>query len=347
MPVTVVVGGQYGSEGKGKVAHYLAKEMNASVAIRCGGSNSGHTVIDPNGNPIIFRQLPTASILPDIICVLCAGSYIDPQVLLSEIETAGLTPARLYIDPNAVIITPAMRELEAKSGLIGSIASTGSGTGEAVIHRIRRRRDLAFGKDVPELRPYISDTKAFLRKELLKNRRIILEGTQGFGLSLLHSKHYPYVTSRDTTAAGFIAEAGLSPFDVDDIVLTIRAFPIRVGGSSGPLEFETSWGTIARESGSDSYFSETTSVTKNLRRVGRFDPDIVNLSIQSNRPTRIVLNHLDYVDISCAGKQAPSEKIKAFIASVEFPIKKRIDYLGFSPDVLIPRKLDIKRAFNL
>ena len=134
-----------------------------------------------------------------------------------------------------------MRELEAKSGLIGSIASTGSGTGEAVIHRIRRRRDLAFGKDVPELRPYISDTKAFLRKELLKNRRIILEGTQGFGLSLLHSKHYPYVTSRDTTAAGFIAEAGLSPFDVDDIVLTIRAFPIRVGGSSGPLEFETSW----------------------------------------------------------------------------------------------------------
>ena len=72
MPITVVVGGQYGSEGKGKVAHFLAREMEASVAIRCGGPNSGHTVIDPHGNPIVFQQLLTASILPNPLCwLLC------------------------------------------------------------------------------------------------------------------------------------------------------------------------------------------------------------------------------------------------------------------------------------
>jgi adenylosuccinate synthase len=110
MPVTVVVGGQFGSEGKGKVAHYLAKEMNASVAIRCGGPNSGHTVIDSDGNPIVFQQLPTASILPDISIVLCAGMYIDLDILYKEIEIAKLSQDRLLIDPNAVIITPEIKE---------------------------------------------------------------------------------------------------------------------------------------------------------------------------------------------------------------------------------------------
>ena len=69
MPVTVIVGGQFGSEGKGKVAHFFAREMGACAAIRVGGPNSGHTVISEKG-PIIFKQLPTAAILPDVQCVL-------------------------------------------------------------------------------------------------------------------------------------------------------------------------------------------------------------------------------------------------------------------------------------
>jgi adenylosuccinate synthase len=81
MPVTVVVGGQFGSEGKGKVAHFLAQETGASVAVRVGGSNSGHTVIDQSDTPIIFQQLPTAAILPNVTCVIGAGSYINPEIL--------------------------------------------------------------------------------------------------------------------------------------------------------------------------------------------------------------------------------------------------------------------------
>jgi adenylosuccinate synthase len=92
MPVTVVVGGQFGSEGKGKVAHYLARELGATAAVRVGGPNSGHTVVGPEGRKIIFRQLPTASILPDIVCVLPAGSYVDKEVLFREVRLTGLGP---------------------------------------------------------------------------------------------------------------------------------------------------------------------------------------------------------------------------------------------------------------
>ncbi|HEU4441008.1 MAG TPA: adenylosuccinate synthetase, partial [Burkholderiales bacterium] len=60
---------------------------------------------------------------------------------------------------------------------------------------------------------------ALLRENLERGDRVVLEGTQGFGLSLLHSGTYPFCTSRDTTASGFISEAGLSPFDVDQIVM--------------------------------------------------------------------------------------------------------------------------------
>ena len=88
MPVTVVVGGQFGSEGKGKVAHFFAQQQHASVAVRVGGSNSGHTVLDSSGTPIIFQQLPTAAILPKIQCVISAGSYIlDVQVFKLWLDT--------------------------------------------------------------------------------------------------------------------------------------------------------------------------------------------------------------------------------------------------------------------
>jgi adenylosuccinate synthase len=335
MPVTVVVGGQYGSEGKGKVAHYLAQEMNASVAIRCGGPNSGHTVIDPKGKAIIFQQLPTASILPNIISVLCAGSYIDLDILLSEIKVAGVDSSRLLIDPNAVMITPDDKEREKKEELTKSIGSTGSGTGEAVLQRIRRQREIVFAKHVKELAQYVRDTKNFLRDQLDKNERIILEGTQGYGLSLLHSEHYPYVTSRDTTASAFIAEAGLSPLDVDNIILTIRAFPIRVGGNSGPFPLEIDWETVTTESGSKVHLREHTSVTKKPRRVARFDPQIVKKSIQANQPNRIVLNHLDYVDATFPLMGKPTLRIQSFVSEVERFSARKISYLGFGPGSLV------------
>jgi adenylosuccinate synthase len=83
----------------------------------------------------------------------------------------------------------------------------------AVAARVQRLTDLRFAKDEPRLGPFVAPVKPWLRSQLGQGERIIIEGTQGFGLSLLHSEYYPHVTSRDTTAAAFVAEAGLSPLD--------------------------------------------------------------------------------------------------------------------------------------
>lgn len=335
MPVTVIVGGQFGSEGKGKVAYLLAREMSATVAVRVGGPNSGHTVIDSSGAPIIFRQLPTAALLPNVTCVLCAGSYIDSDILLDEIAHAGLSDDRLLIDPNTMIISERERLEEQGSSLRKSIGSTLSGTGAAVRRRIDRELSVRLSKDEDRLRRFVKPVVPFMRNCLADGKRITIEGTQGYGLSLLHSVDYPYVTSRDTTAASFVSEAGFSPLDVDDIVLVLRAFPIRVGGNSGPLPSEIQWEIVSHESGSSKPIIEYTSVTQSIRRVARFHPDVVRQAIMANRPTRIVLNHLDYIDSSCRRLGTLSERASRFVNEVESLIGARIDYYGFDPSSLL------------
>lgn len=338
MPVTVIVGGQFGSEGKGKVAHFLAREMEASVAIRVGGSNSGHTVVDSHGNALILRQLPTASILPNVTCVLAAGSYINPSILLAEIERTALEAGRLLIDPHAVVITSTEEQQEREGPLRGRIGSTQSGTGAAVLKRASRMGDVTLAEKDERLKPFVRPIIPFLRSLLIDKQRVIIEGTQGFGLSLLHSPYYPCATSRDTTAAGFLAEAGLSPLDVDDVVMVLRAFPIRVSGNSGFLPEEISWQEVTSESGSTEPIVEHTSVTKTVRRVARFHPDVVLPAIMANRPTRIVLNHADYIDATCRGGDYFTERITRFIEKVESMIGAPIDYIGFGPSVITDRR---------
>ncbi len=342
MPVTVVVGGQFGSEGKGKVAHFFAKTLGASVAVRVGGPNSGHTVISEAGQPIVFKQLPTAALLPEVQCVLPAGSYISPVLLLEEMRTANLAPERLFIDPNAVVITDRDVAEESASNLRSTIGSTLSGTGAAVAARVSRLGQVALACDNSLLRPFVRPTTAFMYEKLRRRERILIEGTQGFGLSALHSPHYPFATSRDTTAAGFVSEAGLSPLDVDDVILVIRAFPIRVAGNSGPLPSEISWEDVTNEAGSNSRIVEYTSVTKAMRRVARFDPDVVRQAILYNRPTRIVLNHLDYIDAESLVHLSHTAKTFSFLRSVEKEVDCRVTFAGLGADKLVPTEAAIK-----
>lgn len=338
MPVTVIIGGQFGSEGKGKVAHFFAIKQKASFVVRVGGSNSGHTIITPSGKPIILRQLPTAAILENTKCIICAGSYINPDLLLAEIALVGLSPDRLLIDPNAMIISSEELLAEKHSLLRQDIGSTLSGTGAAVKKRIDRCASVRLAKNEERLRHYIKPVVPIMRACLNNGGRIIIEGTQGFGLSLLHSPEYPYVTSRDTTAAAFVSEAGLSPLDIDDIVLVIRTFPIRVAGHSGFLPNEIDWETVSQGSGSKVPIIEYTSVTKAVRRVAHFDPDVVLCAIMVNQPTKIVLNHLDYIDASCATTNKLSEKTSLFVRKIESLIGCSINYLGFSRTSLVSNK---------
>lgn len=292
--IDIVVGGQFGSEGKGKVAHWLASRSSHKTVIRTGGCNSGHTISN-----YILRHLPCAALIENGTCIIGAGSYLDLNLLLKEIE---FHQPKLFIDGNATIITG--HEDQSLERLIGS---TMSGTGNGVLRRASRI-NATLARDVPELRPYLCTLKDI---HSLISRGAILEGTQGFGLSLLHSPYYPYCTSRDTTASGFASELGISPKDIGDIYLVIRSFPIRVGGNSGPLPDEVEWSTIGVK-------PEYTSVTHRKRRVALFDPEIVRLAIKVNNPTFIVLNHMDYV----------FENQESFIREIEEEINRRIDFIG-------------------
>lgn len=330
MPVSVVVGGQFGSEGKGKVAHWLVSKRGARWSVRVGGPNSGHTVIDQYGQALVLRQLPTASVLPNVMCVLSAGCYVDPTILEREMRVTNLGAERLVIDPNAVVITEELLAQERMSGLAHEIGSTESGTGAAVLERVRRRGGVVLAKDFAPFRPFVRSTLATLRSALVRGDRVVIEGTQGYGLSLYHSSDYPYSTSRDTTAAGFLAEVGLSPFDVDEIVLVLRSFPIRVAGNSGPLPRETEWATLTRISGSDSPLIEYTSVTKRVRRVAAFDPVVVRAAIEANLPSVLVLNHVDYFDQHCATEGRLTKRGIEGVRRIEHMIGRPVDLVGIS-----------------
>jgi adenylosuccinate synthase len=327
MPVTIIFGGQFGSEGKGKVAHYFTKKEKADYCIRVGGTNSGHTVYR-NGEKIIFRILPTGVIESHVMAVLPAGSYINLNILKEEMKIAGLSDDRLLIDENAVIISDYFIAAEKQSNLRQSIGSTESGTGAAVIARIERNKNIKLlARDFPELKT--CDTKKILRDACNAGKKIIAEGTQGFGLSLLHAKEYPYVTSRDTSAAAILSECGLSPFDVENIVMVIRAFPIRVSGDSGELPNEINWDILRDELGTINNMTEYTSCTNRVRRVARFDANVVIRSIICNKPNIIVLNHVDYLDDSCRNGLI-SEKVKLFIDKVSAEVSVKVNYAGIN-----------------
>lgn len=342
MPVSIVVGGQFGSEGKGKVSLELARmanELQIAVA-RVGGPNSGHTAYDRSGKKFALRQLPAGAVDRNVDIVFPAGSFIDVGVLLREIDELDYPRDRIFISHYANIITPEQKAWEVQAGLVSGIGSTGSGVGAAIMSQVAReasnfplhRHDAAH---CAPLEPFLCDTTVLMRNWLDAGARIIIEGTQGFGLSLYDGGHWPKATSRATTAAAALAETGLSPMDVDNVVLVLRSFPIRVAGNSGPLPGETSWEAISQGIATDEDLREFTTVTQKLRRVGQFDASVVKAAIACNNPTMIVLNHLDYVgpesDLNDSGSQ-----VNAFINEVSNALEVGITFFGFSGRSILP-----------
>ena len=154
MPITVVVGGQYGSEGKGKVAEAITRQSGAAAVVRVGGTNSGHTALDPSGRPWVFRQLPASSIVPGVSVILPPGALIDPDIFSREVASLGLGPDRVHVSPLATVIRPEDKQAEVTANLIVDIGSTASGTGAALVGRIWRKRGHLLAGDHPALKPY-------------------------------------------------------------------------------------------------------------------------------------------------------------------------------------------------
>lgn len=230
---------------------------------------------------------------------------------------------RLTIDPAALIIEDddVVREASLKS-LIGS---TGTGVGSALARRIASRGiagAVRLAKDVPELAPYVRDSAELLESCCSRGESILIEGTQGTGLSLFHGS-FPHVTSRDTTVNALLSEVGIAPQRLRRVIVVFRAYPIRVGGLSGPMVQELTWETIAERAGlhkSGLSAVEVGSVSGNVRRVAEFSWTQLRRSVLLNGATDIALTFLDYLDcankVACRFEQLTRDTIR-FIEEVE------------------------------
>jgi adenylosuccinate synthase len=305
--VDVVVGGMYGSEGKGHIAAYLANDYD--ILVRVGGPNAGHTVSSASG-VYTYHQLPSGARDTTAKLLLGPGMTVYVPDLLKEIAECNVGPDRLFIDPQAMIIEDV--DFKSEEALKRDIASTGRGSGAAAARRNLNRRLGAtrLARDVPELRPYVGHNAPYrgsivthLERAYREGHSILLEGTQGSGLSIFHGQ-YPYVTSRDTNVAGCLAEAGISPARVRRILMVVRPTPIRVGNpdggkeTSGPLKHEVRFADVAIYAGLDPdeiTALEITSTTKRPRRVGWFEWDQFRNACVLNAPTDIVLTFADYL----------------------------------------------------
>lgn len=284
--IDVVCGGQAGDEGKGKIAAYLSYKGKYDYCVRVGGPNAGHTVV-LDGKSYTLKNIPSGFLNPNTKLVLGAGAYTKTDWLLKEVELTG-TADRLIIDPYAVLITD--EETAAEQGaqhFMKHIGSVGTGLGQAVKDRIERRA-VKFAKDEPKLKSFIQEVPELLNKCLDQGGQVLLEGTQGIKLSLLHGE-YPFVTSRDTTASTFLGEAGLGPKSVRDVYVVFKPYVTRVG--PGPLEKE-----LTDEKELEIYHTkghEIGSVSKRLRRVGEFEKRSAARAIMINNATKIAITHID------------------------------------------------------
>lgn len=331
----VVVGGQFGSEGKGAVAGRICADMGARgqsvINVRVGGPNAGHTVLGvcPDGctgegaaahevgrpHPWRLRQVPVAAVTnPDAQLIIAAGSEVDLDVLsveIDDLDSAGYNVSgRLLVDSSATLLTKEHRDQEAENELAKRLGSTAKGIGAARVDRLWRTADL-FGKvDTlfgPDARDISSNNTADNIAHALRNDyAVVVEGTQGYGLGL-HTEHYPFTTSGDCRAIDFLAQAGISPWmasgpysPVDlKVVVCLRPYPIRVAGNSGELAGETDWETLGLP-------VEYTTVTQKVRRVGSWDTELAQSAIRANGGPRegvvwVALTMMDSVSPDLSG----------------------------------------------
>jgi adenylosuccinate synthase len=341
--VDVYVGGQYGSEGKGHIISYVVPEYQ--VLVRVGGPNAGHKVY-MEGGAITHHQLPSGTLRSDARLLLAPGAVLNLELLQQEIADCKVGVDRLGIDPQTMIITKA--DIVGETGLQKKIGSTKQGVGFATARRIRERdKKVKLARDYKELRPYIKSAWEELEKAYSAGEKVLLEGTQGAGLSIYHGL-YPFVTSRDTTVAGCLSEAGISPNRVRKVVMVCRTYPIRVQnppkGNSGPMSREITWAEVSRRSGiplAKLTRTEKTSTTNRDRRVAEFDWVLLRKAAALNGPTDIALTFADYL-------HGTNESARRFeqLHPEDIQFIQQIERVAAAPVSLISTRFDFRSIID-
>ena len=332
MVVDEVIGGQGGDEGKGKICAYLAKNGFYDICMRVPSPQAGHSIYH-NGQRLGLALIPCGFVNPQARLLIGAGGLISLEKLLREIEATGVTPERLGVDAKATVVTEQHKERErANEYLMKKIGSVGTGVSQCRVEKLMRGAiaPVIFAETLPEIQAYLTNTKAEINLALDYGEKILLEGDHGAKLDLIHGE-FPMVTTRAVNAAGFLSEAGIGPRDVRNIYVCLKPYTTRV--ADGPMEGEIfdeavlNWG---HEVG-----GETGTVSKRLRRMGKFEWKNVQDVIKMNSANKLVFTHMDAPEF--VWNALGYKNAKTFLEDVEKKLCRsrpnpQISLLSFGPE---------------
>jgi len=325
MVSTVVIGGFFGDEGKGKIISYLALHDKPVIVVRGGaGPNAGHTIKDGEKTYKV-RMLPSGFLNKDAKVMIGPGVVVNPDVLLKEMSDFGVE-GRAFLDYNCGIIEQSHREADSQGRLKEKIGSTGSGTGPA--NAERAMRTLKMAKEIDSLKPYLIDVPLEINSALDRGENVLIEGTQGTHLSLWHGT-YPFVTTKDVTASGICADVGIGPKRVNDVIVVFKAYLTRVG--TGPMP-----GELTAEETSKKGWEEFGTVTGRLRRAAEFDFDLARRAIMLSSANQISITKLDVRFPNCSSVTSYDEleeDAKSFIKNIEDKLGVRVTLIGTGPKI--------------
>ena len=325
----IILGSQWGDEGKGKLVDLLADQFDIIARFQ-GGHNAGHT-IQIGDRKFVLKLIPSGILRPGKLAVIGNGVVIDPVALFTEIDQliqAGIdVPGQLRISNRAHILVPAQRAMEKRI----FIGTTSRGIGPCYEDKAARRgirvadmidQDIftgafdtlareqetmlgAFGiapeydldqvraqyQDLAErLRPLVCDTAALINGSIQAGKRVLFEGAQATMLDIDHGT-YPFVTSSSASAGGACIGTGVAPTLIDGILGVAKAYITRVGGGPFPTEALDATGDAIRTRG-----MEFGSVTGRPRRCGWFDIPLLRYTATINNFDSLVITKLDVLD---------------------------------------------------
>lgn len=324
--VSILVGGQWGDEGKGKIVSYLCLKDRYDITARAGvGPNAGHTVTH-HGKKYGLRLVPSGFLTDGTRLLIGAGVLISTEVVLKEIRELGIEN-RIGIDRRCGVIESEHIERDKGSSYLkNKIGSTGSGCGPANMDRANRTLKLA--EDFAELKRYITDVPKEINDAVKSGKKVLVECSQGFGLSLFYGT-YPYVTSKDTNAAQACVDVGVGPREIDDVILVLKSYPSRVGEGPFPTQMSDS---EAERLG----IAEYGTVTGRKRRAGTFDFEMAKYAAMINSASQIALTCVDYIDKGVRGVKTYedlSTKVKEFVEELEKRVEVPVTLISTGPDL--------------
>ncbi|MCF7914303.1 MAG: adenylosuccinate synthetase [Spirochaetaceae bacterium] len=311
----VVIGAQWGDEGKGKIVDFLAEQSDLVVRFS-GGANAGHTVV-LRDKTYKLHLVPSGVVYENKQVVMGSGMVIDPESLFNELATLeeqGITwQGRVFISDRAHVVLPEYKEIDKQmdSKRRNPIGTTGRGIGVAYAQKANRDGirigDLNDNEFLTSLRPnerefltpYIDRlrTMSINLAEFMQNysnEKILYEGAQGVLLDI-DVGSYPYVSSGCSAAAGASLGGAIGPRSIDQVLGVFKAYSTRVGNGPFPSEFtqerDGDLGDTIREIG-----HEYGVTTGRPRRCGYLDLVAMRYACQTNSIDSLVLTHPDVYD---------------------------------------------------